>query len=260
MRPQDLEPDVEALLVRLLPDLPQRWEGASAQEIEQMEALAGRPLPIFYRWFLQRMGCSTGPLLYAGLDLSVGKILSCYAEGLVAPNPRFFLIGYETDPVGPLHLFYDFSYPARDDARVITRLFAGGPAYVQFETFREMLVWGEFVASRIEELPQHCSGCFKVKGVDALDTLQRLLQEQGFVAPVPTGACCALYDRADAAMAVSSTPSDPPSPYFFFEFGGPNSSVLRRVLGVIATRSTLDCEVMEWNPPLPGRPGKDVSR
>jgi len=55
------EASLEALLVRLLPGLAQQWQGAPGSEIDRIEAIAGRQLPPFYRWFLARMGRSMGP-------------------------------------------------------------------------------------------------------------------------------------------------------------------------------------------------------
>ena len=87
--------------------------------------------------------------------------MACYGDGLVPPDPTVLLIGFETDEIMPLHLFYDFDHPARDDARVISMDFEGGPIYDQFDTFREMLVWGQFITWRIHRLPQSCNGLFK---------------------------------------------------------------------------------------------------
>ncbi|PRP93717.1 hypothetical protein ENSA7_81450 [Enhygromyxa salina] len=44
MRPEDLEPELDELLLRIVPNLASQWRGATEQ-------IAGRPLPRFYRWF-----------------------------------------------------------------------------------------------------------------------------------------------------------------------------------------------------------------
>ena len=158
MHPRDLESEVDNLLLRLVPDLEKQWAGASAEEIEKIEEIAGRPLPRFYRWFLMRMGTSMGALAYRSIDCSAKTILTCYADGLVAPDPRFLMIGYENDDMMPLHLFYDFEHPSRDDARVVKMDAAAGPFHVQFDSFREKLAVGKFVALRVKRLPQVCEG------------------------------------------------------------------------------------------------------
>ena len=128
MRPQELEPEIEELLLRLMPDLADRWKGATEDEIERLETIAGRELPRFYRWFLLRMGHDPGPLDYPTLDFSVPTILSAYEEPLFPPARRFFMIGYETNDMMPLHLLYDFEREVRDDAMVTKRLSMGGPS------------------------------------------------------------------------------------------------------------------------------------
>jgi hypothetical protein len=118
---QGLEPELEDFLLRVGPELAQQWKGSGPEEIAQIERIAGRPLPPFYRWFLTRMGQSMGPLAYPTLDFSAQRVLTCYAEELVAPHPRFLLIGYDSDELMPLHFFYDLDLPARTDARVMRR-------------------------------------------------------------------------------------------------------------------------------------------
>src|SRR5947208_3659663 len=122
-----LETETEELLLRLVPDVANQWIGASPDEIERLEALAGRPLPTFYRWFLTRMGTSAGPLDFRSLDLSAATVLSCYADGLVKRDTRLFMIGFETDDVMPLHMFYDFNFSSSEDARITRRHGQGGP-------------------------------------------------------------------------------------------------------------------------------------
>jgi len=243
---------MEALLLGLFPDLPLYWHGASEEDIARMEAIAGRPLPRFYRWFLSRMGRSMGPLAYPSMDFSVAKILSCYNEELVLPNPRLLLIGYEQNEDMPLHLFYDFDFPARDDVRVTKRHFLGGPIYNGFETFREKLAWGKFLTERVEKLPQRCEGSFRGTG-DVVQALDSVMDNLSFKKLIPTGDCCALYDRPDAAMTIQSTPDEPPSLFHFFDLGGSSTGVLRRILGNIGTETRFDVKITSWTPPLPKR-------
>jgi hypothetical protein len=252
MQTQDLEPETEALFLRVRPGLADRWQGASDDEIAALESVAGCTLPRFYRWFLARLGRSAGLLEYRSLDFSLEKILSCYREGLVAPDPRWLMIGYETDEIMPLHLFYDLARPARDDAFVLTRDLDDGSVNPHFETFREMLGWGE-VARRVMSMPQRCVGALRAgAGVEVLATLAPLMSDLGFQEPIRTGTSCGLHERADAAMAISRTPRELPSPNFSFDLGGPDSATLRRILGVVTTRSPLECKIKEWNPSLPG--------
>jgi hypothetical protein len=249
MQPQELEPEVEAFLLRLVPQLSQQWRGATDDQIAEVENIAGRPLPRFYRWFLMRMGMSVGSLWFRSLDLSIDKILSSYREGLVDPDPRFLMIGFETDNVMPLHLFYDFDHPDRDDARVISMDLYAGPIYQQFDTLREMLTVGQFVGWRIRRLPQSCVGLFR-REVKTLSQLDGAMERLGFSKPNFTGPNCAIYERADMAMSIYIARDDPPSRYASFRVGGPNAGTIRRVLGIIASDLSLEVKVNEWSPPL----------
>ncbi len=246
MQPPELEPEVEDFFLRLVPDLAHQWKGATEDQIARLETIAGRSLPRFYRWFLMRMGTSTGPLQFRSLDFSIDRILACYADGLVAPDPECLMIGFETDQIMPLHLFYDFDHPARDDARVISMDLDAGPIYEQFDTFREMLTWGQFITLRINRLPQSCAGLFKREDLNRLDVVMEGL---GFVKPVSMGPNCAIYERSDAAMAVFIAREEPLGRYASFRFGAADVGKIRRILGMITNNLSLEFEIDEWKPP-----------
>lgn len=249
MRPLELEPELEDLLLRLVPELPNQWRGASEDEVAQIELIAGRPLPRFYRWFLLRMGRSMGSLSFPSLDFSISKIISSYAEPVFLPDRRFLMIGHESDLVVPLHVLYDFDHPARDDARITKRLATGGALHNQFETFREMIGWGKFLSYRIMKWPQRCVGLFTDRDGDVLAQLDPVLKSLAFEAPIPTGRCCAIYDSTRASLVSSSTPGDEPK-FHTFELGGRDSGHLRGILGEIATETSLELEIEAWEPPL----------
>jgi hypothetical protein len=252
-----LEPETEDLLLRLVPGLAAQWQGASATEIDRIEALAGRPLPRFYRWFLLRMGRSMGPLQFRSLDCSASAVLSCYAQGIFDPHPRFLMIGCQTDDMMPLSLFYDFDHPARDDARVANLSPAGSTQLFPYETFREKLALGEFLVSRIETLPQICRGSFKSESGGVLRQLDPLMARAGFTKPIPTGPNCALYERADASLSVSDAQMSidavspyPPADEQAFDLGGADASALQGILAAVADQSALEVTIKSWTPPL----------
>jgi len=248
--PEEIKRKSEELFLGLVPGLADRWEGASEGQVAELERLAGRALPGFYRWFLNRMGKSVGGLQFRSLDFSVERILSCYADGLVTPDDRFLMIGFETDDVMPLHLFYDFDYPTDDDARVVSMGFDGELLYEQFDTFREMLVWGQFGAWRINRLPQSCVGLFERQSDQGLNDLDRAMQRLGFLKPVPMGSNCAVYERPDAGMSAMATVREPPSPYVFFRVGANDVGTIRRILGELGNEMSVELKIKEWIPPL----------
>lgn len=250
MRAQDLEPELEELLLRLVPDLAHQWQGASEDEIAKVEVIAGRPLPRFYRWFLLRMGRSMGPIAYPRLDFTARKVLECYAEGLFGASPRFLMIGYESDIAMPLHVLYDFDHPARDDARVTKRHAMGGDVHDQFDSFREMIAWGKVLTYDLQARPQQCVGMLSDSGGDVLSHLGSVMKSLGFESPVPTGPRCGIYLRADASMVTSASVGEEPK-FHAFRLGGADAPQLRRILGEIATETSLELEIDEWNPRLP---------
>ncbi len=252
MSARELETEMEDLLLRLVPDLADQLRGASPDEIEQLEALAGRPLPTFYRWFLTRMGTSVGPLEFRSLDLSAGKVLSCYAEGVVKPHPRLFMIGFETDDVMPLHLFYNFAFSSPHDARITRRHSLGGPLYDQSDSLCEMLACGKFNVFRIKKFPQRCFGSFRGESGKVVTELNRMVGTLGFTKPVSlTGPNCAIYERGDAALSVRATPRDPLDDLLFFRLGAMDAGTIRRFLGTIANKTPLEVDIKEWTPRLP---------
>ena len=240
---------MEELLLRLVPDLHQHWKGVTEDEIERIQEIAGHPLPRFYRWFLLRMGHSMGPISYPTLDFSASKVLACYAEELFLPYPRFLMIAYESDDVMPLHLLYDFKYPARDDAMVTKRHANGGATYDRFETFREMLAWGEIWSRGVDTRAQRCGGLLRTTSGIVKDELDPVMKSLGFTTPIPTGPYCGLYEGDQASMVTSRTPGDEPDLHSF-DLGGPSAGRLRRILGEIATETSIEVKVKEWEPPL----------
>jgi len=248
---EEMEPEIEDLLLRIAPSLPNDWQGASSEEIDKIETIAGRPLPKFYLWFLSRMGRSMGPLTYPTLDFTAPRVLSCYADELFPPHPRFLMIGHESDEVMPAHLLYDFDHPARDDARIVSMEHIDGVVRNQFETFREMIGWGKFLSYRVNRFPHRCTGAFVDDEGDVLSRLDPLMESLGFTAPIPTGACCALYDSTQTGMVSSCAPGDEPCLHFFV-LGGHDVGSLRRTLGAIRNETGLGVEIRSWDPPSSG--------
>lgn len=245
-----LEPELERLLLSIVPDLAEQWHGATPEEIERIEKIAGRPIPRFYRWFLSKMGRDMGLLEYTTIDFSAERILRCYAEGVIEPDPRFLLIGYETDDTVPMHFFYDLDRPIREDAQLVGMDSVGGEITDQFETFREMIAWGKFRSFRLRPLAQRCEGVIEFDRPGALARLTSAMADIGFAEPIPTGAFCKIFDRSDAGMACMNMPEEE-ADFILFELGGKDAVTLRMILARIATRSSLSIEVESWSPPLP---------
>jgi len=249
MHPQDLEPDTEAFLLRLSPDLAREWRGATADEIDAIERLAGRPLPRFYRWFLLRMGHSMGPLTYATLDFSAPTILHCHAAGLFSPNPRILMIGHDSHEIMPLHVHYDLDAATRDDALILASQGDGDEFVRESETFREMIARGCLSQYRVRNALQRCSGLLRDRDDDVLARLSPVMTSLGFTTPVPTGAHGGLYEGPREAM-LTTAPLDAAPAVHYFTLAGADAGRLRRLLGEIVATTALSLTIDEWDPPL----------
>ena len=240
---EEIELQMERLLLRTVPRLKEQWRGAEPSAVEKIERIAGRPLPSFYRWFLRRMGNSMGPLAYPTLDFSAARVLSCYAKKLVQPDPRFLFIAYESDEMMPLHLFYDFNAPARDDAMVTSREARGKELTDSFETLREMLAWGALSLFRVDRAAHTSSGSLRGNTPDFLTNLDPVMSSLGFEQPISTGRFCRLYERHDAVMVCRGTPRSGTGDRRAFDLGGTSLGSLRRILGEIASARVVELQV-----------------
>ena len=237
------EEEIERLIARLVPDAPQGWIGATAEDIAAIEANAGRPLPPFYLWFLTRMGRHMGALDYVTLDFSVERILLCYREELEEPDPRYLLIGYQSDPIVPMHVWYDLDRPSRGDALVVSRAIGDDLVQHDFETLREMLAYKLMLNYRLPALRARCRGEISTDGSDVRARLERAIAGLRFDQPVPTGPCCGLFDRPDAAMVCRSSPDGGEDDVLFFSLSADSPGALRRILGVITRKTGLHVEI-----------------
>lgn len=242
MQPRE-EQEIERLIARLTPDAHHEFIGATPEDIAAIEANAGRPLPPFYLWFLRRMGRYMGTLGYATIDLSVERVLLCYREEFEEPDPRYLLIGYQCDPVVPMHIWYDLDRPARDDALVVSRAIGDDLIQRDFETLREMLAYKFMFNYRLPQLRARCRGEFVADGPGVRARLEQAIELLKFEQPVPTGPYCGLFDRSDAAMLCHLSPDGGEDDVLFFNLGADSPGKMRRILGIITAETGLDVEI-----------------
>ena len=248
---QALESRMEVLLLDLVPQLGPDWSGVGEEEIAQVEAVAGRPLPPFYRWFLSRFGRSMGPLTYRSLDFSCKGVLAAYADQRVEHDPRYLLIAYDHDPVYPSHAFYDLDSPARDDALVVAGEFLDEEELVpSFETLREMIAWGALASHGVRKHPQRCAGMLRSSSGDVMPQLDPVLRSFGLEPAVETGCYCGVYRGPSIDFISTSTPGKDPH-LQAFDVGATNATKIRRLLGEVTQETSLELKIYRWGPPLP---------
>ena len=234
MRAEELEPELEALLHRVVPDL-MNWQGSSEADIDKVEQvlsnISGLHIPKFYRWFLMRMGHSMGDLGFEDMDYSASSVLTWYEEGIEDDGAKFFKIGHSSESEMELHMYYDFNFPARDDARVTMRQAEGGEDYGQFDTFREML------ATRVAQihairLPIFCTGTM-VGNEDILPALEPVLEASGFAkSSIPAGDRCGIFEGQDVILITTGS-MDIGLQSCGFVLGGQEANDVRLILGAI---------------------------
>lgn len=250
-----VEPEMTEFLRRLFPDFERQCSGATAEQIESIERIAGRPLPPFYLWFLRTMGRSVGPFAKARQDLRVDSILAAYEQGWAEPDSRFLLIATDTEKDDPMLAFYDLDAPLRDDALVVLQQDYDGYRTPTYETFREMLAQANLIAFRIHEFPCYCDGKLKDQDGDVPAAVDAVAQDLGFVSTVPSGPYCKVLERADAAMTITAAPDEYARSLMFFDLGANDEATVRRVLGEISTAGGLDVHVRRWGGPDASQPG-----
>jgi hypothetical protein len=237
---------LEALLLRMAPQAQQQWEGASADEIDRIQQLAGQDLPSFYRWLLGRVGRNAGPLPEIYRAFYARNVIEAHRTEF-EPDPPILFIARLDDPLFPLYLYYDLSKQVRDDAWVDGHQADGGLTD-STETLRELLAWMSVLVLRIQPSPQKCDGTFVDRDGDVSAQLTQAMTSLGFTEPIPTGSFCKIFER-DGATLVGKVSAQPKNAYMLtFHFGGPDAGLLRRVLGEIALQTQIKITVSEWTP------------
>lgn len=242
--------ELEALLLRIVPNLAGEWSGASPEEIEEIEdrfEARGYEVPPFYRWFLSRLGGRVGALHPLLRGFTAASVLEAYHSGSVRLGRTQVLIGRMPDPLMPLDVYYDLAYPMRDDALVLRAVTEGGRETKSFETFREWIADSALKSFRVRKAPHQCLGAFVEAGGDVAGQLDTTLTGVGFTTPLSaTGPNCRLYERDEMAIVAESTLEPTSQGVLVFRIGGPTVASIRRVFGEIGTKTSLQIEVDRW--------------
>ncbi|MEM7152014.1 MAG: hypothetical protein AAF799_04190 [Myxococcota bacterium] len=249
--PSELEPELEALLVRLVPDMRSRWQSASEADIEALETIAGEELPRCYQWFLRRLGRGWADIGFGTHDFSAQTIVAGHARGLFPPHEGMMCIAHDTAEWEPQLRYYDLAHPADDDAPV----FMAGPEAEDFEgeyeSLRALIASTIFRNHYVRRMPHRCAGLLVDDGEgNATTALLPVLEDLGFSTPVATGSLCQLYEDGTHVLHSYRSPEST-APYVLpFDLGAPSVAALRKLLGIICTSTDLVAENLTWDPAL----------
>lgn len=248
--PSELEPELEALLRRYVPDMDTRWSRASDADIAALEALAGAPLPGCYRWMMLRLGEGWDNIAYGSLQMAAHTVLACHRAGRFPPHDGMLCIAESTDPLQPQRRYYDISNAAHDDAPVYVTDPDTDAIDLEYESLREFIGVAAFGNHRVHPMPVRVEGLFAAPaGDNALDLLEPCIEELGFRAPLSTGSFCSIYDDGELALSSYRNPGHGVGAHLApFMLGGPSEAALRRFLGVVITETELKARHLRWTP------------
>lgn len=244
-----LEPELEALLLRIVPNLARDWSGASPEDLEELEERVertGHDFPPFYRWFLSRLAGSVGALHPMLQGFTAASVLEAYRTGSVDIGRTQFLIGRMPDALFPLDVYYDLAHPLRDDALVLRAILDAGPEIRTSETFREWIASAAMIKFGVMTAPHRCFGALVDPGRGAADQLETVMSGLGFTSPITTGPFCRLYERGDMTMVAKSTVKPENLGILIYRLGGPSVAAIRRLLGEIGRGTTLQIDADRW--------------
>ena len=240
-----------ALAEATVPGCANTWQGASEDEVDEIEFFAGRDLPPFYRWFLETMGEDMGSLGHAYLDLRAKTVLAAYNAFEFERRDGPLYIGRHPEPVFPFRQFLDLDAPSRDDAAVLEEPEAGGERTRPFETLREQLAWGMLVRCRLVTAPQQFIASVSSPGSDIVASLQPALRKLGWISMLETGRYCGLYERAGSLLLLSNRVDPQRHETLVAQASADDSVTLRAVLGELAVTADVNVHALRWEPPLP---------
>lgn len=226
------ETDIEKLLLRLVPNLAAEWEGATPDEIQKIRGIAGQDLPLFYLWFLSKMGRQTGRLSEWFGSYTVSEILMGLESEEFDSEPPLLLIGQTPGEISHgTHggVYYDLTQQVRNDAKVLVR------DKMWSETLREYLAETVLRHFIIKGAAQRAFGTFQGEPGEVTKTLRPLMAELGFTCPIETGPFCLLYERRDVTLIAKSS-GENKTDHFEYSVGGANNNVVQSLFQDIAKR------------------------
>lgn len=235
--------------MRLVPDMATRWHSAAVQDIAAIEALAAHELPSCYRWLLHRLGTGLRDIAYRTLDFSARGVLEGYGRGLFPHHEGMLCIANDAARWQPQLRYYDLAHASERDAPVWMTMPDEDALAPDHPSLRELIGAGVFDNFRRRTQPARLEGLLSREDEGAVvEELLPCLEAHGFLAPIPCGPLCLLYD--DGVVAFSSQDDGSMPHIVAFYASAPTVGDLRRFLGIITTSTTIVAKSLNWNSSL----------
>ncbi len=180
----ELEPEFERMLAQLIPNVSDKYKGASETEIKKIEEIAGQKLPNFYYWFLAKISRSEEILKGITKIFSPTRVLDGFKplfEGCDEEDPSnipkgLFCIGSEENynDINPGFYYYDLKKTIRDDAPLLIHFDC--EIEVKYETFREMITNEIFLLNKFHPAKNKESGYFIIPSVDKMRSVDDFMK------------------------------------------------------------------------------------
>ena len=187
--------------------------GAIPGDIDELEALAGHPLPPVYREFLTRMGLEIGDIELLHADYNIDSLISRYFVHEPDHPRHFILIGLDLGEMS-IDYYIDFSDTSQVDGPIVAFDYNAGaisPLPI-FHSFRGHVIaagvrrygLARYPQQRLVELPP-------LSSAESLPSLlQRanaLLERAGFSTVLTDDRSCLFLERPDTCALVLDLPT-----------------------------------------------------
>lgn len=246
--PGSLEPQLESLLLRWVPNMSSRWQSTSQEDMEVIVHYAGGRLPNCYEWMLRRLAGGFASIGFGALDFSARTLIDGHRRGLFPHHEGMTCIAVDTSIDQPQLRYYDLAHQKDGDAMVFIAGPEEGEIEPEFQTLRELIGTAAFDNFRLSSMPFRCKGLLETPGdQDVAVAVLPLLEAQDFRPQVPCGPFCLLYDNGSAAFSSFRSPAWPPTTHVMpFALGATSSASLRSIMGHVAAATDVKIRNIEW--------------
>lgn len=245
--PSMLEPELELLLSRWVPDMKSLWQSASVTDIAALEKIAGTELPRCYRWMLQRLGNGLSDISYDGIDFSARRIVEGYTRNEFRNYNGMICIAHDTNMECAQERYYDVTNPTEGDASVYTIGPEKDEITLEFESLRCLIAFSVFNNYRVQPMAQHCEGVFRTKNSNVFEELFPVISDLGFLSPIPKNPHVHLFDNGTIAFYSYRSPERYRMNSIPFTLGGPSTAALRSFLGIVLHSTSIELFGLEWS-------------